>query len=63
MPELLFEIGTEELPAGFAVREALGALKRDGSTRALSGRMLTMKEYNEVIGLADVEAWEKRYLR
>ncbi|MGE0558132.1 MAG: oxaloacetate decarboxylase [Burkholderiales bacterium] len=48
--------------AGFAMREALGALKSDGSLDAVRGRMLTLKEYNEVLGLDDVEAWEKRYL-
>jgi hypothetical protein len=26
-------------------------------------RMLTMPQYNEVLGLADIEGWEKRYLR
>jgi 2-methylisocitrate lyase-like PEP mutase family enzyme len=55
--------GLERYAAGYAVREALGALKRDGSTRALRERMLTMPQYNEVIGLAEVEEWEKRYLR
>ncbi len=55
--------GLERYAAGYAVREALGALKRDGTTRALNDRMLTMPQYNEIIGLADVEAWEKRYLR
>ena len=50
------------LPECFAMREALGALKRDGSLNAVRSRMLSLKEYNEVLGLADVEAWEKRYL-
>ena len=49
--------------AGFAIREAVNALKRDGNTKAVSDRMLTMKEYNQVLELADVEAWEKKYLR
>src|SRR3954468_4740536 len=48
--------------AGFAIREAVNALKRDGNTQAVADRMLNMKEYNEVLGLADVEAWEKKYL-
>ncbi len=48
--------------AGFAIREALGALKRDGNTKAVRGRMLTMKEYSEVLGLADVEDWERKFL-
>jgi 2-methylisocitrate lyase-like PEP mutase family enzyme len=48
--------------AGFAIRDALGALKRDGNTGAMRERMLTMGEYNEVLGLADVEGWERRFL-
>lgn len=48
--------------AGFAMREALGALQRDGSLNAVRSRMLSLQEYNAVLGLADVEAWEKRYL-
>ena len=55
--------GLERYAAGYAIREALGALKRDGSTKSVKDRMFTMQQYNEVIGLADVEAWEKRYLR
>jgi 2-methylisocitrate lyase-like PEP mutase family enzyme len=49
--------------AGFAIREAITVLKRDGNTKALRDRMMTMKEYNEVLDLGDVEAWEKKYLR
>jgi 2-methylisocitrate lyase-like PEP mutase family enzyme len=49
--------------AGFAIREAIDVLKRDGNTKALRGRMMNMKEYNETLGLNDVEAWEKQYLR
>ena len=48
--------------AGYGIREALGALKRDGNTAAVRGRMLSMQEYNQALGLADVEAWEKKYL-
>jgi 2-methylisocitrate lyase-like PEP mutase family enzyme len=49
--------------AGFAIREALGALKRDGNTKAVRERMLSMQEYNEALQLSDVEEWEKKYLR
>ena len=49
--------------AGFAIREAVTALKRDGNTRTVRDRLLSMQEYNEVLGLQDVETWEKRYLR
>ena len=49
--------------AGFAIREAVTALKRDGNTRVMRDRMLTMQEYNQVLGLEDVAAWEKQYLQ
>jgi len=49
--------------AGFGIREALGTLKRDGNTKKARERMLTFREYNEVLGLSDVEAWEKKYLQ
>jgi len=49
--------------AGFAIREALGALKRDGNIRAVRGRTLSSQEYNEALGLSDIEAWERKYLR
>jgi len=55
--------GLERYAAGYAIREALGALKRDGSTRAVSGRMFTLQQYNEVLELSDIEAWEKKYLK
>lgn len=55
--------GLERAAAGYAVREALGALKKDGSLRAMSGRMLGLREYNQALKLDEVEAWEKRYLR
>jgi 2,3-dimethylmalate lyase len=54
--------GLERYAAGFAIREALGALKRDGSTRAVRDRMLSMQEYNEALDIAGVEDWEKKYL-
>lgn len=55
--------GLERYAAGFAIRDALAALKRDGSTRAVRERMLTMEQYNAALGLDDVEAWETKYLR
>jgi 2,3-dimethylmalate lyase len=54
--------GLERYAAGFAIRAALTALKRDGNTRAVRERMLTMSEYNDVLKLPEVEAWEKKYL-
>jgi len=55
--------GLERYAAGFAVREALIALKRDGSTKSVSDRMFTMSQYNEVLELSDIEAWEKKFLK
>ena len=49
--------------AGFAIREALGALKRDGNTRAVRSRMLGIQEYNQALGLSDIEEWERKYVR
>ena len=55
--------GLERAAAGFAIREALSALKKDGNTRAVRGRMLGLREYNEALGLGEIEAWERKYLR
>ncbi|OGA45450.1 MAG: hypothetical protein A3F74_08545 [Betaproteobacteria bacterium RIFCSPLOWO2_12_FULL_62_58] len=55
--------GLERYAAGFAIREAMVALKRDGNTRAVRDRMLTMQEYNDALKLAEVEDWEERYLK
>jgi 2-methylisocitrate lyase-like PEP mutase family enzyme len=55
--------GLERAAAGFAIREALAVLKKDGNTRALRGRMLGLKEYNEALGLGEVEEWERKYLK
>jgi 2-methylisocitrate lyase-like PEP mutase family enzyme len=55
--------GLERAAAGFAIREALATLKRDGNTRAVSGRMLGLREYNEALKLTEIEKWEKDFLR
>src|SRR5512134_1958142 len=55
--------GIERAAAGFAIREALAVLKKDGNTRALRGRMLGLLEYNDALGLGEVEEWERKYLR
>jgi len=55
--------GLARCAAGFAIREALGALKRDGNTRAVRSRMLSPQEYNQALGLAEIEAWERKYVR
>jgi 2-methylisocitrate lyase-like PEP mutase family enzyme len=49
--------------AGWGIRNALGALKTGGNTRPAREQMLTFKEYNEVLGLKEVEEWEKKYLQ
>lgn len=46
---------------GFAMREALGHLRTDGHTQAMRPRMLSGQEYNGVLGLPEVEAWEARF--
>ncbi len=46
---------------GFAMREALATLQRDGSTQAARARMFSSAEYNGALGLAEVEAWEQRF--
>jgi len=54
--------GLGRYAAGFAIREALSVLKRDGSTKQARGRMLSFKEYNDALKLPEVEEWEKKYL-
>ncbi|MDB5809648.1 MAG: dml 1 [Betaproteobacteria bacterium] len=55
--------GLGRYAAGFAVSEALHVLKRDGDINALSDRMLTMQQYNDVLGTGDFNEWERKYLR
>jgi 2,3-dimethylmalate lyase len=49
--------------AGFAIREAVQTLKRDGNAQAMKERMLSADEYAATIGIADVEAWENKFLK
>jgi 2,3-dimethylmalate lyase len=55
--------GLARYAAGFGIREARGVLKRDGSTKKARERMLDFREYNEALGLSDVEEWESRFLQ
>jgi len=55
--------GLGRCAAGYGIREALNVLKHDGSTAKARDRMLTFKEYNEALGLKEVEEWERRYMR
>jgi len=55
--------GLGRAAAGFAIRDALTGLKRDGNLQSMRGRMLGLREYNEALGLGDVEQWERKYLR
>jgi 2-methylisocitrate lyase-like PEP mutase family enzyme len=55
--------GLERAAAGYAIREALTALRKDGNTRAVRSRMLGLKEYNQVLKLAEIEEWEDKYLK
>ncbi|MBI3936557.1 MAG: oxaloacetate decarboxylase [Betaproteobacteria bacterium] len=54
--------GLARYAAGYAIREALAVLKRDGSTRNARDRMLTFREYNKALKLPEVEEWERRFL-
>jgi 2-methylisocitrate lyase-like PEP mutase family enzyme len=54
--------GLARYAAGYAIREAVNALKRDGSTRSVSERMLSFREYNDALRLPEVEEWERKYL-
>lgn len=54
--------GLARYAAGYAIREALNLLKRDGSTRNARDRMLSFKEYNDALGLSEIEEWERKYL-
>jgi 2-methylisocitrate lyase-like PEP mutase family enzyme len=49
--------------AGWGIRNALEVLKRDGNSKQGRGQTLTFKEYNEVLGIKDVEEWERKYLQ
>jgi carboxyvinyl-carboxyphosphonate phosphorylmutase len=55
--------GLARYAAGYGIREALGVLKRDGSTKRARERMLNFKEYNETLKLSEVEEWERRFLQ
>jgi 2-methylisocitrate lyase-like PEP mutase family enzyme len=55
--------GLQRYAAGFATAEAMAALKRDGSTKAVSDRMFTMQQYNQVLKLGEIEQWEKQYMQ
>jgi len=45
-----------------AVSEVLGALRREGSTRSVGGRMASFEAYNEALGIGEIRSWEKKYL-
>lgn len=47
--------------AARAVEAVLGALRRDGTTRAVQDRLMTFDEYVTLVGLPEYEALERRY--
>ena len=53
--------GLVRYAAGYGIRNALDALKRDGTTKEARGAMLTFREYNAVLGISEVEDWERRF--
>jgi len=66
LEELGFRIaiypGLARYAAGFGIRHALDALKRDGNTKSARDRMLSFKDYNEALKLDDIIGWEGKYL-
>ena len=54
--------GLARYAAGYAIRESLNVLKRDGSTKQARDRMLSFKEYNDALKLPEIEEWERKYL-
>ena len=55
--------GLGRYAAGFAIREALNVLRRDGDINAISDRMLTMQQHTEILGAAEFNEWERKYLQ
>ncbi|HTH96407.1 MAG TPA: isocitrate lyase/phosphoenolpyruvate mutase family protein [Stellaceae bacterium] len=49
------------LAAAQGVDKLLGCLKRDGDTAALGHELMPIARYNEIVGLRDAEAREKRF--
>jgi len=47
----------------YAMKEALAVLKSDGSTAAIDDRLTTFKERDRIVGLAEWEKLEGRYLK
>lgn len=54
--------GLARYAAGFAIREALSILRRDGNTLAAREQMLRFQEYNDALRLPEIEDWERRFL-
>lgn len=46
----------------YAMRQALGLLKREGTTEAMDDVLTTFKDRDKVVGLDDWQALEKKYL-
>lgn len=54
--------GLARYAAGYAIRETLAVLQRDGSTAKARDRMLSFKDYNDALKLPEIEDWERRFL-
>jgi len=46
----------------YAMRMALGMLKKDGTTEAMDGALTTFKERDMIVGLDDWQSIERRYM-
>lgn len=45
-----------------AVKDVLRVLRQDRSTRSARGMMATFEEYNDALGISEIQAWEREYL-
>ena len=45
-----------------AVNDVLRILKEEGSTRSAREMMATFQEYNDALGISEVQTWEREYL-
>ncbi len=46
-----------------AVSDVLHILKQEGSTRTAREMMATFQEYNDALGISEIQAWERDYLQ
>ena len=45
-----------------AVNDVLRILKEEDSTRSARDMMATFQEYNDALGISEIQTWEREYL-